>query len=269
MAEAGQTETLKLSDGTTMDLTKLPDVDEATWNDVKQYLESKPDVAKNLQSFAKNPDAIRGWLQTQVIAAHYQTKIANDDASVQERMKSLKEDPELKPIFEDIEKNGLEAALKHANNEELMLKISRAMGGLPQEVQGSLKALNQQSLTVHEACKNGDTKAVEAHLAKQRPVDEKDFKGITPLGYAIGANQKAVVQLLLDSKANPQAVDSAGNSGLHYAAGYGRKELVELLLKNGASANQSNEQGQTPLKVAMMNKQTETIQVLEQHGAKV
>ena len=51
------------------------------------------------------------------------------------------------------------------------------------------------------------------------------------MGYAIGANRIAVVKLLLDSRANPYAVDSSGNSGLHYAAGYGRKELLEYLLK--------------------------------------
>ena len=57
----------------------------------------------------------------------------------------------------------------------------------------------------------------------------QDYKGITALGYAIGANRIAVVKLLLDSRANPYAVDSSGNSGLHYAAGYGRKELLESL----------------------------------------
>ena len=35
---------------------------------VKGYVESNPDTAKALQNFAKNPDAMRGWLQTQ--AAH-------------------------------------------------------------------------------------------------------------------------------------------------------------------------------------------------------
>jgi hypothetical protein len=32
---------------------------------VKTYVESNPDTAKALQNFAKNPDAMRGWLQTQ------------------------------------------------------------------------------------------------------------------------------------------------------------------------------------------------------------
>ena len=67
--------------------------------------------------------------------------------------------------------------------------------------------------------------------SRKKPLDAQDVKGITALGYAIGGNRIAVVKLLLDSRANPYAVDSSGNSGLHYAAGYGRKELLEYLLK--------------------------------------
>jgi len=206
---------------------------------------------------------------TQAIAEHYNTGLVNGVASVQERVGALKKDVELAPIFEDIEKNGLSAAMKYCNDEELMLKISRVMGGLPTELQSSLQALDRTSLTLHEACKNGDMKAVELHLSKQRAIEDRDFKGISPLGYAIGTNRLAVVQLLLDNHANQHAVDSAGNSGLHYAAGYGHKELVELLLRSGANANQVNEKGQTPLKVATLNKQMATIQVLEKHGAQV
>merc|ERR1711920_1008190 len=109
--------------------------------------------------------------------------------------------------------------------------------------------------------KNGDLKAVQEFLGRNKPLDAQDHKGITPLGYAIGANRIAVVKLLLDNRANPYAVDSSGNSGLHYAAGYGRKELLEYLLKVGANVNQPNAQGQTPISVATQNKQETCIQV--------
>ena len=95
----------------------------------------------------------------------------------------------------------------------------------------------------------------------------EDIKGITALGYAIGANRIAVVKLLLDNRANPYAVDSSGNSGLHYAAGYGRKELLEYLLKVGANVNQPNAEGLTPLAAATQNRQEATVQVLKAHGA--
>ena len=58
-------ETLNVSDGTTMQITRLPDIDDETWAEVKDYVEKNPDTAKALQNFAKNPEAMRGWLQTQ------------------------------------------------------------------------------------------------------------------------------------------------------------------------------------------------------------
>merc|ERR1712207_74670 len=195
------------------------------------------------------------------------TKLANGDAPVQERMKSLESDPEFAPMLEDIKKNGMEAIMKYYGDEELMLKFSKKMGGLPAELNPVLKKIDESPLTLHEAAKNGDLKAVQEYLERKKPLDAQDHKGITPLGYGIGANRIAVVKLLLDNRANPFAVDASGNSGLHYAAGYGRKELVEYLLKVGASVSQANSQGQTPLAVATMNRQADTIGVLKAHGA--
>merc|ERR1719223_2396907 len=128
-----------------------------------------------------------------------------------------------------------------------MIKFSQKMGGLPKDLGPVLKKIDEASLTLHEAAKNGDLKAVQEFLERKKPLDAQDHKGITALGYAIGANRIAVVKLLLDNRANPFAVDATGNSGVHYAAGYGRKELVEYLLKVGTSVNQANAQGQTPL----------------------
>jgi len=264
---AGTSETLKISDGTTVEITRIPDVDDATWAEVKQYIESNPDTAKSMQKFAKNPDAMRGWLQTQAIAEHYNAKLTGGDSSIQERIKSLENDPELAPIMEDIKKNGLESAMRHLQDEELMLKFSRKMGGLPQELEPTLKKIDETPLTLHEAAKNGDLKAVQDYLERKKPLDAQDHKGITALGYAIGANRIAVVKLLLDNRANPFAVDASGNSGLHYASGYGRKELVEYLLKVGTSVTQANAQGQTPLSVATQNRQEAVIEVLKAHGA--
>lgn len=261
-----QSETITLGDGTKMDIAKVPGIDDATWGEVRTYLEGNPDMAKSLQKFAKNPDAMRGWLQTQAIAEHYHTKLANGDQPVQDRVKALESDPELAPVLEDIKKNGLEAMMKYYQDEELMLKVSQKMGGVPSEVQGALKKIDETPLNLHEAAKHGDLKSVNEYLAKKQPLDSQDHKGITPLGYAIGANRIAVVKLLLDNRANPFSVDSNGNSGLHYAAGYGRKELVEYLLKVGASATQTNAQGQTPMSVATTNKQEAVIQLLKSKG---
>ncbi|CAK9067574.1 unnamed protein product [Durusdinium trenchii] len=261
------TETLKISDGSSMEITRLPDLDDETWQEVKAYVEGNPETAKALQNFAKNPDAMRGWLQTQAIAEHYNSKLSHGDTPVQEKVKSLESDPELAPIFEDIKKNGMEAAMKYYQDEEIMLKISQKMGGLPSELSPVLQKIEDTAMTLHEAAKRGDLNAVKTFLDKKKPLDSQDFKGITALGYAIGANRIAVVKLLLDSRANPYSVDASGNSGLHYAAGYGRKELLEYLLKVGANVNQPNAEGLTPLGAATQNRQEATMAVLKAHGA--
>merc|ERR1711972_216118 len=193
-------------------------------------------------------------------------KLANGDAPMQERMKSLESDPEFAPMLEDIKKNDMEAIMKYYGDEELMLKFSKRMGGLPQELNPVLKKIDESPLTLHEAAKNGDLKAVQEFLGRKKPLDGQDHKGITALGYAIGANKIAVVKLLLDNRANPFAVDASGNSGLHYAAGYGRKELCEYLLKVGTSVFQPNSEGQTPLALAKRNRHEAVVEILEAHA---
>jgi ankyrin repeat protein len=84
------------------------------------------------------------------------------------------------------------------------LKLSdQKMGGLPQELQPTLKKIDDTPLSIHEAATMGDLKAVQEYLeVKKQPLDVQDQKGITPLGYAIGANRIAEVKLLLDKRAN-------------------------------------------------------------------
>merc|ERR1719401_2149356 len=118
-----QKETLKIKDGTTMEITRLPQVDDATWAEVKTYLEGNPEVAKHLQKFASNPDALRGWLQTQVIHAHF-TKQCKEDPATEEKLKALASDPEMQPIVEAIKKDGLQGIMQYCNDEKMMLSIS-------------------------------------------------------------------------------------------------------------------------------------------------
>merc|ERR1719229_1780700 len=110
---------------------------------------------------------MRGWLQTRSMAEHYSSKLAANDSALQDRMKGLESDPELAPILEDIKKNGLEASMKHLQDEELMVKFSQKMGGVPQELQSTLKKIDDTPLTLHEAAKNGDLKAVQECLERK------------------------------------------------------------------------------------------------------
>merc|ERR1712039_105520 len=159
--------------------------------------------------------------------------------------------------------------MEHSNNESLMLKLNRAMGGLPEEVRDKLTSIQKTPVTVHEACKMGDTGALQAFLDQPGDwdVNDKDAKGVTCLGYAVGANRPAVVKILLDKKADPAAVDTSGNSALHYAAAYGRTEMVKFLAGT-CKVDATNTSGQTPLALAMKNKMTEAADALKAKGAK-
>lgn len=261
------TDSVKLGDGTVMQIARLPEVDEKTWGGMKSYLENNPEIAKGLQNFSKNPEAMRGWLQTQAIAEHYQTKLESGDQTIRDKIENLENDQDLRHVFDEIKKTGISAAMKYWDDKELMITISDKMGGVPQELQTFLRKIDLTPLSLHEAARNGDLKGVSEYLKKSQTIDTQDVKGITPLGYGIGTNSAPVVKLLIESRANPSLVDSCNNTGLHYAAGYGRKELTEYLLQLGADVNKVNSQGQTPRAVAALNKHQAIVDLLVGHRA--
>merc|ERR1719277_961040 len=137
----------------------------------------------------------------------------------------------------DLKARGSEAAEEYMYNEYLMLKISKFMGGLPEEV---APALREAQATFQNACKNGDLEAVQAHLAAKGDIHHKDDSGITGLAYAIGANRTPIVKLLIEGKADLNTVDTMGNNGLHYAAAYGRTDLAEYLMTLGLDKLRTN-----------------------------
>merc|ERR1712190_504564 len=143
-------------------------------------------------------------------------------------------------------------------------------GGIPDEVKDRLADLHKSPVTIQEACKMGDVKAVDAFLASPGDfdIDDKDAKGVSCLGYAIGANRTEVVKLLMSKKADPAKVDSSGGTGIHYAAAYGRTELLSYLITSKGDVNKANTQGQTPLALATKNKMTATVDILKSKGAK-
>lgn len=251
------TDSVSLGDGRTMQIARLPEVDQTTWSEMKSYLENNPAIAHGLQNFSKNPDAMRGWLQTQAIAEHYQKLLDAGDQQVMEKIEALESSKELHYVFDDIRKNGLAATMKFWNDEELLLKISEKMDGLPEELQPTLKKIAETTLSLHEAAASGNVKHISDYLKKSPSVDVHDSMGITALGHAIGSNRLNAVKLLISSKASPLAVDAKGNTGLHYAAGYGHREVLEHLLSLDVPRNEVNAQGQSPLVLATLNNHKE------------
>jgi len=264
--------------GTEIALNRMEGIPDGTWAEVKEFLQNNesvvqkhPDMAKfvcenpshvkMLSDFANNSEAIKGFLTSQYMVQHV---AANKDE--QEKIRALENDPELKPIFEDIKKMGPAGLQKWYGDESLMLKISAKLGGLG-TFKETLEALATTPVTLHEAAREGKVDSVKEFLAKGEAVDKKDFKGVTPLGYAVGHNQAGVVKILLDKGAKA-VVDTQGNTALHFAAGYGRTQILELLLGRMKNVSPQNEQGRTPLNVAEQNGQAQCVQMLRAKGGK-
>jgi hypothetical protein len=260
-------------------MTRNEGVPDAIWNDVVKFvkenqkavkanpqivklLSEHPEQVPMLMKFTNDSDSIKNFLQSQVLAAN----VSQDGQ--QEKMQQLQEDPELKPMFDDIKANGPDVLMKYLQDENIMRKVSQKLGGINPEMMKQLTAIHESSVSLHDAAKRGDLQKMQEFLADGKDVNAKDFKGVTALGYAVGHDQLSVVKVLIDAKANINDVDSAGNSAVHFAAGYGRVKVLEHLLARGANASKANQQGQTPMAVAQQNKQQQAVALLQRHGAK-
>jgi len=265
---------LNLSDGTTLELRRTPGMGDKEWEDTKKHLEANPEEARRMEKFARDAKEVRAWMQTQALTEYYNTKLNHGDQTVIGKLLSLEQIPELAQVFNDVRQGGAQAAMRYYRNEPLLLKVSRAMGGIPDEVKVVLEDIQSKSITLQEACMKGDVAALETYLRatesnlQKRDIDGKDAKGITCLGYAIGANRTTIVKLLLEAKANPWEIDTNGGTAIHYAAAYGRKELLEYFISAGGNVNQANTQGQTPLVLAMKNKMKDAVEILKAKGGK-
>jgi hypothetical protein len=273
------TSKITLGDGSKVELTRNEGVPDAIWNDVVSFvkqnqaavkknpqivklLSEHPEQVPLLMKFTNDSDAIRNFLQSQVLAAN----VSQDNQ--QEKMQQLQEDPELQAMFEDIKTNGQDVIMKYLADEDLMRKVSQKLGGINPEMMKALTQIENTSVSVHDAAKRGDLQRLQEFLTDGKDVNAKDFKGVTPLGYAVGHDQLSVVKVLIDAKANVNEIDSAGNGAVHFAAGYGRVKVLEHLLARGADASKVNQMGLTPLGAAQQNKQAQAVAILQRHGAK-
>merc|ERR1712167_284589 len=133
-------------------------------------------------------------------------------------------------MFADIEENGQDVIMKYLGDEEIMRKVSQKLGGISPEMMKALTTIENTSVSLHDAARRGDLQRIQEFLQDGKDVNAKDFKVVTPLGYAVGHDQLSIVKVLIDAKANINDVDSAGNSAVHFAAGYGKVKVLEHLL---------------------------------------
>lgn len=74
---------------------------------------------------------------------------------------------------------------------------------------------------------------------------------VAPLHSAAAGSHLAIVRMLLDRGADPQATQEGGFTALHSAAQNGRADIVEQLLAHGARADARTDDGKTPRDLAL------------------
>eukprot|EP00439_Symbiodinium_sp_Y106_P069862 s133_g12.t1 len=289
-AEEGMTsERITLVDGTSVEILRSPKMTDVQWQETKTYLQNNPSETKKLIEHSTNPDRIRKQKMMRAIADVWQGQIDDSNQDFAKRMKDLEQEPEFEELFKAVKDYQVQQIRQYLDDSELMQKISAKMGGVPEQAKPHLESLRKTppgspdgpltdpSAFDHpstQACKFGDLDAVKNYLTEtdshpgSRDLEAKDQRGVTCLGYAVGADRMPITQLLVEVKADLNCVDKAQNSSLHYAAGYGRQEILEYLLSQKANVNKENSSGQTPLAVAIKNEQLKIVELLKSKGAK-
>jgi len=250
----GKAQSIILSDGTELPVGRPAGISDAQYEQVLEQLKQNPEMAREQMDRAH---ALLRGSPMMAQAMLTQQRVMSDPAYA-ESLSKLKEDPELKSVFEEIQSSGPEALSKYWDDTEMLSRIASKMAQLRPPSSAPAAAAGPKAIeSVHDAAKAGDLEALGRFLGEDNSAaDRRDERGITPLGVAVGFNRVAAVRALIAAGADPNLADGKGNAPLHYACGYGREEAAGLLLDAGADPARRNDDGQTPLDVARLNKET-------------
>lgn len=248
--------------------------------DPAQYMQAMSGVLQN-PSFMEMAEKLGSQIMQQSPDVMAMMSGMQDPAyreTIESKLQSLKEDPELKAIMAEIEEGGPAAMMKYWNDPEVLKKLGSAMGN-PAEIQRQMAVAQvagaqgaageeeeeEEELNVHSAASSGDEAALEELLNAGANKDEKDEEGRTALHFACGYGELKCAEVLLQHGASVDTADNNQNTALHYAAGYGQDEGVALLLEHNADTEVKNLDGKTALEVAELNAQEGVVKLMKSH----
>jgi ankyrin repeat protein len=98
----------------------------------------------------------------------------------------------------------------------------------------------------------GNLDGLRQELAAGAKPSAPDDAGYTPLHVAVQERQIAIIELLLQAGANPNATGKYGNGPLGTAVmnARGDNQIVEMLLRAGADPHHKNNHGHSPYEMA-------------------
>ena len=139
---------------------------------------------------------------------------------------------------------------------------------------------NDPFAPIHVAVGRGHLQVVRMLIEFNADIDVCRDSGMRPLHLVASRHYKddhvAIMQLLLDHGANPNARDNNDCTPLHHSSwskidgavlGYGTVEDTRLLLKYGAIIDSEDKEGNTPLRLALEHDRQDIATCLREHGA--
>ena len=120
-----------------------------------------------------------------------------------------------------------------------------------------------------DAVKAGNRDAVRALLKQRVDVNTPEADGMTPLHWAVRADDVQTAQLLIRAGANVKAASRYGITPISLAATNGNAGLIETLIKAGADPNATLPEGETVLMTAARTGNPTAVKMLVARGANV
>ncbi|XP_055974473.1 LOW QUALITY PROTEIN: ankyrin repeat domain-containing protein 7 [Sorex fumeus] len=122
---------------------------------------------------------------------------------------------------------------------------------------------------LHLACANGRSSVVSQLIDKKCKKNAWEREKICPFTETIQCKKEICATILLHYGADPNLMDSNGNTALHYAVCGEKISLVEKLLEYKANLEVQNKDGYTPLLLAITENNVKMVEFLLKRGANV
>lgn len=117
------------------------------------------------------------------------------------------------------------------------------------------------------AAERGLFKTVGLLVQRGADLEFQDTDGDTPLSLAIQTGEEAIVEFLIEAKANVNSIGVKGHTPLFFSVEH--PKIMRLLLENGAAEmiDHTNIYGLNALDTAAIKKQPEAVELLMEYGA--
>lgn len=124
--------------------------------------------------------------------------------------------------------------------------------------------------SLEQAASEGRAETIKNLIAQGGDINARNMRGQSPLHLAVKQGNSDVVQILLESGAEVDVVETdSGCTSLHYAASLGHVDLCESLVRYGANPDAQTARLETPLHLAVSRGHPEVVALLLKYHAKL